>query len=267
MRRIMSETSRQQPDAPIARPDHQPSVATHEARGAYWSRAGLLDGARSVVPLLPGITTFGMAFGALAAQKGFSLAEALAMTGIVYAGMSQFVAVQSWPDMLTPSSIAALVLLTATVNIRFFLIGASLRPWLGTLPAWQVYPPLAIATDLGWLLATRYRERGGADASYFLGGHVVTYFFWTFAAVPGYLLAERIANPKTFGIDLLVPAFFAAFLIPSWRGVERAVPWVISGIVAAVVDWLTPGYWFIIAGAVAGSISAAFLGEERANAR
>jgi predicted branched-subunit amino acid permease len=49
--------------------------------------------------------------------------------------------------------------------------------------------------------------------------------------------------------------------------VERAVPWVISGIVAAVVDWLTPGYWFIIAGAVAGSISAAFLGEERANAR
>jgi len=208
-----------------------------------------------------------MAFGALAAQKGFSLAEAVAMTGFVYAGMAQFVAVQSWPDTLTPSSIAAVMLLTATVNVRFFLIGASLRPWLGTLPAWQVYPPLTISTDTGWLLATRYRDRGGADASYFLGGLIVTYFFWTVAAVPGYLLAERIANPKTFGIDLLVPAFFAAFLIPSWRGAQRAIPWVISGTVAAFVDWLTPGYWFIIAGAVAGSVSAAFLTEESANGR
>jgi predicted branched-subunit amino acid permease len=263
----MSETSHHRPDAPMARPDRGPSVADQAPRLAYWSRAGLLEGARSIVPLLPGITTFGMAFGALAAQKGFSLLEAVAMTGLVYAGMSQFVAVQSWPDVLTPSSIAALMLLTATVNVRFFLIGASLRPWLGTLPAWQIYPPLTISTDTGWLLATRYRDRGGADASYFVGGLIVTYFVWTLAAVPGYLLAERIANPKTFGIDLLVPAFFAAFLIPSWRGVQRAIPWVISGIVAVAVDWLTPGYWFIIAGAVAGSVSAAFLSEESVNAR
>ena len=263
----MSEANRRQPDAPIARPGRDPSVAASEPRAAYWSRAGLVDGARSIIPLLPGITTFGMAFGALAAQKGFSLAEALVMTGLVYAGMSEFVAVQSWAEALTPSTIAALMLLTATVNVRFFLIGASLRPWLGTLPAWQIYPPLTIATDTGWLLATRYRDRGGADASYFVGGLVVTYFFWTFSAVPGYLLAERIANPKTFGIDLLVPAFFAAFLVPSWRGAQRAVPWVVSGIVAAVVDWLTPGYWFIIAGAVAGSVSAAFLSEDSVNAR
>lgn len=263
----MSETSARRPDARDAHPDHERTVAGEAPRAAYWSRSGLLEGARSIVPLLPGITTFGMAFGALAAQKGFSLAEAVAMTGIVYAGMSQFVAVQSWPDVLTPSSLAALMLLTATVNVRFFLIGASLRPWLGTLPAWQVYPPLTISTDTGWLLAMRYRDRGGADASFFLGGQIVTYFAWTLAAVPGYLLAERIANPKTFGIDLLVPAFFAAFLIPSWRGVQRAIPWVISAIVAVTVDWLTSGYWFIIAGAVAGSVSAAFLTEDRANGR
>lgn len=263
----MSETRAHRPDAPMARPDREPSGAGLTPRAAYWTRAGLLEGARSIVPLLPGIITFGMAFGALAAQKGFSLAEAVAMTGIVYAGMSQFVAVQSWPDVLTPSSIAALMLLTATVNVRFVLIGASLRPWLGTLPAWQVYPPLTISTDTGWLLAMRYRDRGGADASFFLGGQVVTYVFWTLASVPGYLLAERIADPKTFGIDLLVPAFFAAFLIPSWRGVQRAIPWVISGLVAVAVGWFTPGYWFIIAGAVAGSISAAFLGEESIHGR
>ncbi|ETR78480.1 branched-chain amino acid ABC transporter [Afipia sp. P52-10] len=236
-----------------------------EPRPAYWSRAGLVLGARAMAPLLPGQFVFGMAFGALAAQKGFTLIEAVTMTGIVYAGMSQFVAVQAWPDVLTPSTVAALMLVTATINVRFFLMGASLRPWLGSLPGWQVYPPLTIITDAGWLLSMRYREAGGADASYFLGGHVLSYFSWTFAAIPGYLLAERIANPKTYGIDLLMPAFFAALLIPNYRGGRRAIPWVIAGLVALAVNQLVPGYWFILAGAVVGSLSAGFLGEERAD--
>ena len=43
--------------------------------------------------LIDTLRGFGMAFGAVAAQKVFTLAEAVAMTGLVYAGMAQFVAV------------------------------------------------------------------------------------------------------------------------------------------------------------------------------
>jgi predicted branched-subunit amino acid permease len=121
---------------------------------------------------------------------------------------------QSWPEVLTPSTILTVMLLTATVNARFFLMSAGLRPWLGTLPPWQVYPALPLNTDSGWLLSLRYRAQGGADASFWLGGGILTFFFWTFSAVPGYLLAERIADPRTYGVDLLVPAFFAALLVP-----------------------------------------------------
>ena len=221
-----------------------------------------------MLPLLPGSFVFGMAFGALAAQKGFTLAESLVMTSIVYAGMAQMVVVQSWPDALTPSAIAAVMLLTATVNVRYFLIGASLRPWLGTLPAWQIYPALSISTDGGWLLSMRYRAQGGGDASFYLGIHLLFYVAWALAAVPGYLLAARVADPKTYGIDLLMPAFFAALLVPWYRSVPRAIPWVISGIVAVVVDWLTSGYWFMIAGAVAGCASAVVIGgKDGANVR
>ncbi|HBR48327.1 MAG TPA: branched-chain amino acid ABC transporter permease, partial [Afipia sp.] len=118
---------------------------------AYWSRKGIAPGIYAISPMLPGTLAFGMAFGALCAQKNFTLTEVQVMMAFVYGGLSQFVAVSSWPDTLTVSSIATLALLTATVNIRFSLMSASLRPWFGTLPWWQSYPSMLLVTDGGWL--------------------------------------------------------------------------------------------------------------------
>lgn len=44
-----------------------------------------------------------------------------------------------------------------------------------------------------------------------------------------------------------------------WHGPRRATPWLVSGLVALGVYWLAGGYWFIIAGAIAGSLSAALI--------
>ena len=54
-----------------------------------WSLAGLRQGFRFVLPVLPGAAVFGMAFGAVAAAKGLSLTEAVLMSTIVFAGASQ----------------------------------------------------------------------------------------------------------------------------------------------------------------------------------
>jgi predicted branched-subunit amino acid permease len=231
---------------------------------AYWSREGLLPGIVAIGPMLPGIMAFGMAFGALCAQKQFSLAEVEVMMGAVYGGLSQFVAVQSWPDTLTPSSIATLALLTLTVNIRFALMSATLRPWLGTLPPWQAYPSMLLVTDGGWLAAMRYRDHGGANASFYLGGALLLYALWLVAAIPGFLLAGQLSDPRKYGVDLVMPAFYAAMLVPAWKGTRRAIPWLVSGAVALIVHWLLPGWWFIIAGALSGSISAGWMDEPKA---
>jgi predicted branched-subunit amino acid permease len=239
-----------------------PHLQSHHQHRAYWSRDGIVPGIYAIAPMLPGTLAFGLAFGALCAQKNFSLAEVEVMMAIVYGGLSQFVAVQSWPDTLTVSTIATLALLTTTVNIRFALMSASLRPWFGTLPARQAYPSMMLVTDGGWLAATRYREHGGANAWYFVGGGIVLYVVWLFSSVPGFLLAGQLADPKKYGVDLVMPAFYAAMLVPAWKGPRRAIPWVIAGIVALVVHWLVPGYWFIISGAVAGSVSAGLMSDE-----
>jgi len=49
-------------------------------------------------------------------------------------------------------------------------MSASLRPWFGTLPAWQSYPSMMLVTDGGWLAAMRYVIHGGANAWYFVAG-------------------------------------------------------------------------------------------------
>jgi predicted branched-subunit amino acid permease len=147
------------------------------------------------------------------------------------------------------------------VNIRFALMTATLRPWFGTLPPWQAYPAMLFVTDGGWLAAMRYREHGGANAMFYLAGALTLYLLWAVAAIPGYLLAEQLTDPKKYGVDLVMPAFYAAMLVPAWKGPRRAIPWLVSGIVAMAVHWAIEGWWFIIAGAVSGAISAAFIDE------
>jgi predicted branched-subunit amino acid permease len=224
-----------------------------------WSLAGLALGARLALPILPGMVAFALAVGATAARKGFSLFDMMLMNGFVYAGASQMVAMEIWPDRVTFGAIAALALVTATVNARLLLMGASLRPWLAPLPAWQSYPMLHFNTDPGWLIAMRYRAEGGNDAAVFVGGALIIFALWMTATAAGYLLGALVANPRAVGLDLVMPIFFATMLIPLWqyapRRAKRAMAWIVAGVVALTVEHLVPGWWFIIAGALAGAIA------------
>ena len=56
-----------------------------------------------------------------------------------------------------------------------------------------------------------------------------------------------------------MPIFFAAMLIPLWRGPRRAAAWAVAGAVALLVQQFIAGWWFIVAGAVAGSVAGGFL--------
>ena len=228
---------------------------------AHWSLAGLAEGMRVTLPLLPGTCVFAAAFGTIAAQKGLSLFETVFMSGIVYAGASQLVALEAWPDRMTLAAAATIVLVTVTVNMRCVLMSAALRPWLGTLPAWQVYPALFFTTDSQWLIGMRYRAQGGSDASVFVGSGLIMWVLWVASTVLGYWLGVLVADPRRFGFDLILPIFFAAMLVPLWRGARRAAAWAIAGAVALVTAWLVPGWWFIVVGALAGSIAAGFIDE------
>ncbi len=222
------------------------------------TRAGIIHGARLMIPLMPGLAVFGMAFGAAAAQKGFTALEAALSSGLVFAGLAQMVALEGWTQTWTPAGLLALALLTFTVNMRHFLMAASMRPWLGELPGWQAYPSLFLLADNNWAASMRYRAKGGSDAGFYIGSGLVTWAVWVLSSVAGQVIGGGIPDPKRFAIDLVVPAFFIAMLVPNWKGRREAVGWGVAAAVSVTASYLVPGWWFIVIGAVTGALAGGF---------
>jgi len=230
---------------------------------ARCSLAGLREGAWLTLPLLPGVVVFASGFGTLAAQKGLSLGEAMLMSALVFAGAAQLVVMEAWTDSFTVGALLGVALVTATVNLRYVLMAASLRPWFGQLAPWQGYASMPLVVDANWIIAMRYRAGGGSDVGIFLGSSLVLWICFVAGTAPGYLVGALVADPKRFGLDLLLPIFFAAMLVPIWRGPRTALPWTVAGGSALLIAHLVPGWWFIVGGAIAGSIAGGFVSERR----
>jgi predicted branched-subunit amino acid permease len=221
---------------------------------------GCLLGARLLAPVLPGLVVYALAFGAASANRGLSLAEATAMSAIVYAGAAQMVSLEVWQPAWTAAALLTVALVTATVNARFMLMGASLQPWLRGAPPVRTALGLFFLVDASWILATRYREDGGRDVGVLFGAGVTSWVVWVAGTIPGYLAGSLVAEPRRYALDLVMPVFFAAMAVPLWRGLRTsALPWGIAGLVGLAVQALVPGYLFIVAGALAGAITGALV--------
>jgi predicted branched-subunit amino acid permease len=226
---------------------------------SLFTLSGCLQGARYTLPILPGIAVFGCAFGAAAVQKGLTLGEALGLSAFVFAGASQMVALELWGEAWTPATILAVMVVTGVVNARMILMGAAIQPWLATEPRLRTAVNLFFLTDANWIIGVRYHGEGGRDVGVLFGAGLTLWVAWVLVTVPGYLAGALVEEPRRFGLDLILPIFFSAMLVPFWTGWRPALPWAVAGVVALVVHAVLPGYAFIIAGALAGAAAGAML--------
>ncbi|MBO0345799.1 AzlC family ABC transporter permease [Roseibium limicola] len=222
---------------------------------------GILLGARLCLAILPGSIALGAVFGTVAAQKGLTLLETMMMQGLVFAGASQFVAMEVYRDPINWGVALAMAGVVAAVNMRMLLVGASLRPWMGGQPAWQVYPTLFVLTDINWLLAVRHYDEGHRDWGVLLGSGLLLWVVWCLSVLPGYFFGSLIENPQDWGLDVVLPAFFAALLVPLWKGRRQTVGWALAGLVATATWTLFGGYWGVLTGALAGAFAGAYLND------
>ena len=94
-------------------------------------RSAFLAGARAELPILVGVLPFGVIYGALALDAGLPAAAALAMSSIVFAGSSQFIAAQLFRDGAAWFVVVATIFV---VNLRHMLYSATLQHYLAGLP-------------------------------------------------------------------------------------------------------------------------------------
>jgi len=166
------------------------------------------------------------------------------------------VGLEIWQKVWSPGTLLTIVTVTAVINARLVLLGATLQPWLRNEPLARTALNLFLVTDAGWIIATRYHNEGGRDVGVLLGTGLALWLVWFLASLTGYFAGALVPEPKRFGLDFVMPIYFGAMLVPLWKGVGPALSWLAAGMVALAVHALVPGYAFIIAGALAGVATA-----------
>jgi len=226
-----------------------------ERQPVSFTRRGFLRGARRALALSPGDFAVGLLFGVLSNQAGLSLTDAVVMSALVNAGSSQFVAIGMWGASIPAIPIVATTLL---VNIRHVLMGLTIRPWFSPLSARHRYLAAFFLTDESWAMSTVEFQEGPADSAYLVGVGTTLYAGWMIATVIGTLTGTAIHDPTRWGLDFAFVAVFLALLTSLAKGWNDVPVWGFAAGAAIAANRLLPGNWYVLLGAAAGSIPAAF---------
>jgi predicted branched-subunit amino acid permease len=220
--------------------------------GFTWN--GLGKGLRAGLTPAGGSVIYGVAFGLLADQAGLSMLATMAMSILVYSGSAQMVGLQAWGDPIPLATIAAAIV---AVNARYFLLGAALRPWLAPLPAVQSYGSLFFLGDGNWAPAMREYYEGRRDAAFLLGAGFTMFAGWVGGTGAGHELGQVLGDTRRLGLDFILPGYFVVMAFGLWRGKADLLPFAAASIAALVAQHLIAGQWYMLVGALAGSLAAA----------
>ncbi|MCF4167111.1 AzlC family ABC transporter permease [Zavarzinia compransoris] len=213
------------------------------------------DGVLATLPAIAAAVPFAVLIGALAVDRGLSIAESGLMSALVFAGASQFVALDGWT---LPAPWLTLGLTALVVNMRHGLMSVSLMRRLGRFPRWARPVALFFMVDEIWAFAEA-RGRGRPLTPAFYAG-LVAFFYpsWVAGTLAGAVLGRMLPDPKAFGLDFTFIAIFV-FLIFTYRARPGfALTLLASSGTAVLVHLVWPGAWSIMAGALAGILAAAF---------
>ena len=216
-----------------------------------------LLGARMFVPVAISVAAYGLVWGVLAKHAGLSVGEVLLMSALVFAGASQFVALDLWAPGALP--VGAIVLATMIINLRLMLMTATLRPLVAHLPPWRAALSMGLVADENWAMTMGEVARGRGTLAYLLGSGVLCYLAWLVATLSGRLLGSAIDDPSRYGLDFAFTATFLALLFGMWKGKADVVPWTLAALAAIATARLVPGNWHIIVGGLAGSLAGAIV--------
>lgn len=216
---------------------------------------GFLYGLSQSVTIVIGYTPVAITFGILATQFGLTFWEAGLMSFFVYAGASQFIAIEMIHQGATPLMIGFTTLI---VNIRHFLMSFSVVPYFPdrTL-SWSMGLAQGL-TDETFVLNTRIIkdiENEESRRRVMLGVNLGAFGTWVVFTILGGLIGNWL-SVEFSGFQFALMALFI-ILTASSLSKQNYLTYGLAALLAVVFKLIIPGkFYLIISVALAAGIGA-----------
>ena len=215
-----------------------------------------LKGIIDVSPLMIPVVPFGLIFGVLAIDVGFTPLQAMGMSLIVFGGASQIVLLQ-----LFSGGASSLVIISSVgaVNSRHLLYGAVVSEHLSDLKLmWKIIISYFLV-DQAFARSNEYFKKNNDKNKYFhlFGGGITCWVIWQTTTFLGIVLGAFI--PEKLGLSFAVPLTFLALLVNDFRKLINVIVIIISGLVATFGFNYVPYKAYVIVAGVIALFTAAIL--------
>ena len=215
-----------------------------------------LKGVKDVSPLMIPVVPFGLIFGVLAIDVGFTPLQTMGMSLIIFGGASQIVLLQ-----LFSGGASSLVIISSVgaVNSRHLLYGAVVSEHLSDLRLiWKIIISYFLI-DQAFARSNEYFNKNKDENKYFhlIGGGSTCWIIWQSTTFLGIILGAAI--PEELGLSFAIPLTFLALLINDFRKFINIVVIIVSGIVATAGYNIIPFKAYVIVAALTGLLSAVIL--------
>lgn len=216
-----------------------PGSSVVPVRERFWT------GVRLGLPYAAVGFVLSISFGVLARQAGFSAAQAIVSSAIVFAGSAQFAGLAV---LASGGSAAAAVAAGTLMNGRFLAMGTALAPSLPGGPLKRAAQGQTVV-DASWALANQ--GDGTFDRWLLFGTTLPQYVTWLLGTVAGAYGGSALGDTDRLGLDAVFPTFFLGILIAELREPRSRVVALCGAVVSLALVPLTPAGVPILAAAVA----------------
>ncbi len=169
------------------------------------------------LPVMAGYIVLGIGFGVLLKNAGYGLGWALLMSGIIYAGSMQYVAV----DLISAgASIFSIALMTLTVNARHLFYSISMLKRFENTGKAKPFLIFGLTDETYSLLCTDIPEEIDKKRAY-LFISLLDHFYWILGSGIGSVLGGLIPQQYMRGIDFSMTALFTVIFVEQWLSTKN----------------------------------------------
>ncbi len=190
----------------------------------------LWRGTLDMLPLSLAVLPWGILFGSLAIQRGFSAWETQAISALVFGGAVQIVSI----ELLAQGTPITAVLFSAfVISSRHFLYGLHLRDRMATHPLrWRLGLGFLLTDELFALSGDRRAYRRPYRLWYALGAGGSFYLAWNLWTAIGIVGGATLPDLSQLGVEFAIAAIFIALVVPNLKDLASTVSVLVAAMVA-----------------------------------